>query len=323
MNGTILLYVDDLLITSNTKSEVNAVADTLRNKYGGVTFYVGLQHDYLGIHWDFSVPGEVTLSMDGYIKNILKKYKIMKSAKTPATDQLFNYNSESKLLSKSKQTVFHSCVMELHYLAKRIRGDILCAVSYCATRILAPNEDDEKKLDRILSYLLYTQNLKMVLRIGASVTLNAFVDASFGTYNDMKSVTGVVIMIGGTTIYVKSGKQKILTRSSTEAELVGLSDALSQIIWVREFLIHQGLSVGSANVLQDNMSTICLANKGRSTSERTRHIKIRYFFITHYIDTHEIVLKHHSTQSMIADLFTKPLHGSLFLKFRQQLLGLM
>lgn len=40
--------------------------------------------------------------------------------------------------------------MELHYLAKRVRGKILCAVSYCATRLLIPNVDDEKKLFRIL-----------------------------------------------------------------------------------------------------------------------------------------------------------------------------
>ena len=91
-------------------------------------------------------------------------------------------------------------------------------------------------------------------------------------------------MIGNATVYVKSGKQKIVTRSSTEAELVGLSDALSQILWTREFLCNQGLRLGPAIVYQDNQSTICLANKGRSTSERIRHVKIRYFFIKHYID---------------------------------------
>ena len=50
----------------------------------------------------------------------------------------------------------------------------------------------------------------MVLRIGQSFHLTAFVDASFGIYNDMKSVTGVVIKIGEATIYVKSGKRKYL-----------------------------------------------------------------------------------------------------------------
>ena len=210
VRGTILLYVDDLFITSNVECEVKAVSQALKNKYGGVTINLGLQHDYLGIHLDFSVYGEVTLSMDGYIKNILSKYDVTKFAKTPATDQLFQHNSECKLLNKSKQAEFHSLVMELHYLAKRIKGDILCAVSYCATRILNPNEDDEKKLFRILYYLNFTRDLKMVLRIGQSFHLTAFVDASFGIYNDMKSVTGVVIKIGEATIYVKSGKRKYL-----------------------------------------------------------------------------------------------------------------
>jgi hypothetical protein len=43
-------------------------------------------------------------------------------------------------------------------------------------------------------------------------------------------------MLGKATIYVKSGKQKIVTRSSTESELVGISDALSQVLWTREYL---------------------------------------------------------------------------------------
>jgi hypothetical protein len=162
--------------------------------------------------------------------------------------------------------------MELHYLAKRIRSDILTAVSFAATRVLCPDEDDLKKLERILSYLLYTKDQKMVLRIGSEILVRAFVDASFGTYDDMKSVTGVIIMIGRATVYVKRGKQKIITRSSTESELVGHSDALSQVLWIREFLIHQGIILGPAIVYQDNQSTICLANKGRSTSDRTRHI---------------------------------------------------
>ena len=131
--------------------------------------------------------------------------------------------------------------MELHYLAKRIRQDILTAVLYGATRVLSPNEDDLKKLERILSYPLHTKRQGMVLIIGQKIELKASVDASFGAYDDIELVTGMVLMIGNATVYVKSGMQKIVTRSSTEAELVGLSDALSQILWTREFLCNQGL----------------------------------------------------------------------------------
>ena len=92
--------------------------------------------------------------------------------------------------------------------------------------------------------------------------------------------------------------------------------------WTREHLLHQGVDVGPAKVFQDNKSTICLAVKGKSTSERTRHVKVRHFFITHYIDEGAIVIEHLPTGDMIADIMTKPLHGSLFDKFARQCLGL-
>jgi hypothetical protein len=102
-------------------------------------------------------------------------------------------------------------------------------------------------------------------------------------------------MLGDAVVYVKSSKQKISTRSSTESELVAISDSLSHILWAREYMLSSHNDIGPIILFQDKKSTICLANKGRSTSERTRHIKIRYFFIRHYIDTHEIVLEYMPT----------------------------
>ena len=318
---SILVYVDDLMIFSELPQTLTSIADALRSKYTEITTRIGKEHDFLGVHWDFRVPGQVMLSMDGYIDNILEKYGVKTKAKTPATDMLFISNPLCPKLNKVKQEVFHSCVMELHYLAKRTRSEILTAVSYCATRVLCPDEDDEKKLDRILSYLFNTRGRQLTLRIGPVIEIRAYVDASFGTYQDMKSVTGVVIQIGDATVYVKSSKQKIVTKSSTEAELVGISDALTQVLWTREFLIHHGIPVGPAVMYQDNKSTICLANRGKSTSERTRHVKIRYFFISHYIEEKEIVIRYLPTGEMMADLMTKPLHGSLFEKLREMVVG--
>ena len=317
----ILVYVDDLFITSRDEQVLKYIADALKTSYGGVTVRTGLEHDFLGIHWDLRTPGQVSLSMDGYVTDVLTKYKVTKTSMTPATDSLFKSDPLSPKLSKEKQEQFHSVIMTLHYLAKRTRGDILTAVSFCATRVLNPTQEDERKVDRILSYLLYTRHQAMVLRIGDKLEVRAYVDASFGMYEDGKSITGVAIMLGNATIYVKSGKQKIVTRSSTESELVGISDALSQILWTREFLLAAGLKLGPAIVFQDNQSTIFLGNKGRSTSERSRHIKIRYFFVHHYITSKEVELKYLPTSEMVADILTKPLHGALFQKFRGQLTG--
>ena len=50
--------------------------------------------------------------------------------------------------------------------------------------------------------------------------------------------------------------------------------------------------------------------------KRSRHIDIRYFFITDRYQKGEIEIQHTSTHEMIADYFTKPLQGAKFLKFR-------
>lgn len=245
----------------------------------------------------------------------------MKQCSTPATDRLFHTTPDSPPLTSDNRESFRSCVMTLYYLAKRTMPQILAAISYCTTRILGPTLEDQKKLDRILSYVLYSKSRPMILRIGTNLQLRAFVDASFGLYEDGKSVTGVVIMLGDATIYVKSGKQKIVTRSSTESELVGVSDSLSQVLWTREYLASAGLELGPALMFQDNQSTIFLATKGRSTSERSRHIKIRHFFVSHYIDANEIKIEYLPTGEMIADILTKPLHGTLFSRLCAKLTG--
>jgi hypothetical protein len=76
-----------------------------------------------------------------------------------------------------------------------------------------------------------------------------------------------------------------------------------------------------ATVYQDNMSTIALAAKGRSTSDRTRHIHIRYFFVKDRVDSGEVRIEYKPTKLMLADLLTKPLQGDLFRAMRKELLN--
>jgi len=116
--------------------------------------------------------------------------------------------------------------------------------------------------------------------------------SSYGVHADGKSHTGVYITLGRGGVFFRSTKQKIVTKSSTESELVGLSDSLSQAIWTREFLIGQGYKVGPAKVFQDNMSTITLAAKGSSTSDRTRHIHIRCFFVKDRVTSIMIITRY-------------------------------
>ena len=128
--------------------------------------------------------------------------------------------------------------------------------------------------------------------------------------------------IGKGGIFAKSSKQKLVAKSSTEAELIAISDFLSPLVQIREFLLEQGYRMKPARICQDNLSTLKMVEHGRPTSERTRHIAIRFFFVKDRVDSEEVKLKYCKTEDMTADVLTKPLQGRQFYKHRAQLLGL-
>jgi hypothetical protein len=85
-------------------------------------------------------------------------------------------------------------------------------------------------------------------------------------------------------------------------------DVMPQVLWTQYFLQQQGYRVNHNTIYQDNMSAMLLEINGkRSSSNRTRHIDIRYFFMKDCIDNDDVTLQYCPTQGMIADFFTKPL----------------
>ena len=147
-------------------------------------------------------------------------------------------------------------------------------------------------------------------------------------HNDMKSHTGGVMTLGSALIAM-STKQKLNTTSSTEAELVGESDGLLFNLWAAYFITAQGSGVsgykfGKRNILyQDNESCIKLASNGKASSgKRIRHINIRYFAITDRVKNKEIEIHYCPTKEMLGDFYTKPLQRSLYVKFRNIILGI-
>ena len=128
---------------------------------------------------------------------------------------------------------------------------------------------------------------------------------------------------GKGSVYSTSVRQKLTTKSSTEAELVGVDDVMPMILWTRQFLECQGYTIQDNVVYQDNQSAMLLENNGkRSSTKRTRHLKIRYFFVTDKIKSKEMSVEYCPTGDMWADVFTKPLQGASFAKFRKLILNL-
>ena len=138
----------------------------------------------------------------------------------------------------------------------------------------------------------------------------------------MKSHTGGVMSFGIGGFVCKSSKQKLNTKSSTEAEVVGASDYLPNTIWMQNFLREQGYELNESVYHQDNESAMKLEKNGRSSAgQKSRHIDIRFFWIKDRTEANGIKIDHCPTLKMLADFFTKPLQGHLFRRFRDVILG--
>ena len=140
----------------------------------------------------------------------------------------------------------------------------------------------------------------------------------------MRGHTGGALSLGRGFLIVISTKQKLNTRSSTETKLLGVDDCMPAVCWTRYFLDAQGYGVKENLVFQDNQSAILLETNGMASSgKRTKHLNVRYFFVTDRINKGELEVGWCPTEDMIGDFATKLVQGSLFRKFRDMIMGIV
>jgi hypothetical protein len=216
---------------------------------------------------------------------------------------------------------FRTVVARLLFVGTHTRPDIMLALAFLTSRALAPTQEDQHKLDRLLKYVNGTRDLKLCLSSTDDPTVTAYVDSSYGVHMDGKGHTGGVLTLGQGAIHVRSTRQKLVARSSTESELIGLTDYSSHVLHMREFLLQQGYEVGPAQIYHDNKSTMAMIERGRHSGERTKHIAMRYFFLKDRVSNNELRIEYMPTEDMVADQLTKPLTGKQFFKLRDRLMG--
>ena len=311
------------MITSANGKMIESVSAGLTKRYGDITRKDGPIVNYLGMVFDLTTTGVARVSMTGYVEDMLRESGTIGGARTPATASLFDVRDDSDMATEEQRVKFHRLVAKMLYLAKRARPDCLTAVAYLATRVTRCSVDDLAKLERLLKYVNETKDRGVVFEAGTKgIVVSVLIDAAYGVHPDGRSHTGSCVVVGMRgAVHSKSAKQQIVTKSSTEAELVALSDSTNQALHLRHFIIGQGHACGPVTVYQDNMSCMSLIERGRSAAERTRHIAIRYFWLKERVDQGEARVRHLGTKEMYANLLTKPLQGAQFKCERQGLTG--
>jgi len=150
---TIVIYVDDLAISSNNREDVHAAIELIKKEFVDVKVKESNEMSHLGMNLKLSESG-VEVDMINYIQEILKEFEGVHEYTHPADEKLFIYNADGLPCSDPKK--FHRIVAKLLFLCKRGRPDIALPVHYLCTRVKNPTVDDEQKLRRFVGYMKLT-----------------------------------------------------------------------------------------------------------------------------------------------------------------------
>ena len=229
---TIINHVDDLKISHVSSKVVDDVIAKLEVKYGKMNVVRGKEHIYVGIKIINNNDRSVSFDMKEYIKETIDEFHedLSKKITSPAALYLFDINDSCDAIEDEKARLFHRLVTKMLFVSNRGRPEIQVAVAFLCTRTKQPDQDDWKKLRRMLQYLNSTINMVLTLSGDGMTVIKWWVGASFSVHNNMRSHTGGYLSFGRGMVKCKSTKQKLNTKSSTEAGLIGLSDMSMQVL---------------------------------------------------------------------------------------------
>jgi Reverse transcriptase (RNA-dependent DNA polymerase) len=314
----ILVYVDDMLIAGprqailEMKSKLESVFSINASEMSPKQF------DYVGINVTYDASDKsFEISQPGMIKKITDG--VEGESELPCDGTLFKPTDDTPY---ADVTEYRSKLMECYYLAKT-RYDIKIALGYLATKSQAPTLGDRAKLKKLQQYLSFTADMKLRIKPVGGMQVRASADASFGTFMDGKSNTGLALTIGAgnAPVMVKSVKQKSVANSSTTAELIAFSTALEETLWLVELLTELGFKQEPVVIEQDNQSTMKLIEKGPSSSGRTKWINVKQFWVNEHLSQGTIKLEYVPSLDLLADGLTKPLGRKAFYRWRARMLN--
>lgn len=301
----IALYVDDFYIFYSTKC--NELLPLLEDNFN--IRNLGNLKNCLGMNIERDrANGIMKISQSEYIKRLLQRFGMenCKVVKTPMPTNCKLVKGKTSLCDD--QYNYRQLMGCLMYLSVCTRPDISFACSQLSQFNNCFDVTHWQAAKRVLRYLAGTINFSLYFHKGGQLNLTAFADADWANDpNDRRSYTGFVVKLGNNVINWESRKQRCVALSSTEAEYLAITDVCKDICFIRSFLSEIIPKLYQVTIFNDNQSAQKLLLIKEYCHKRTKHIDIRYHFVKDLVQNGYVKVKYLQTESMVADVLTKPL----------------
>jgi hypothetical protein len=314
--GYLIIYVDDLVLATNSNKLKIFIENTLEDNYkitklGEVKSILGMDisrnEDYLKI------------SKPHYIDTKVKLFgqENAKEQRVPMVQGFKLQKFDGKI---DKNYPYRSMIGSLMHIANSCRPDISYAVGYLSRFSNYFNESHWNAGMKIIRYLRDTRDNSLIYKrkITDENELIGYCDASF-SQEDFRSTTGYAIYLNNKLISWKSCKQVNTALSAAEAEIVAATECIKEIIWIKNILKDLRQKVQEPIIIfEDNQACIKIAESENITS-KTKHIGYKTTYLREQVQSQIIKFVYCESQNMIADILTKALGPHAFIRLKQRL----
>lgn len=314
----VAVYVDDLLIFSKTRKEMDRFKENLGKIFPMKD--LGPVHECLGLRIRRNrKKGILEIDQEFYTEEILKTFNMQNCHPTSMPlkagqrlDKSMCPRTESER-SRMKRVPYREAIGKLLYLSQGTRPDITFAVNAVSQFSSDPGEAHWSAVKGILKYLRGTSGRKLIFQKSISTDIAGFCDADWANdVNDRKSIAGYAFKLGKSFIAWSCKKQPTVALSTTEAEYMSIGHAVKEALWLQQFFaelnsnLNLKLYYRPIVIYCDNRGAIELT-KNNLHHARTKHIDVRHHFVRDTVESGRVKIEQVPTEKMVADIFTKPL----------------